>query len=218
MPPNAQRGIRSVHTHKLPPMAGGSDRHEVICIEAKRVCDFCFQEHRVERTFANVTTTTTGVTPVGTRPAIECEIDEMNIVCREVERRPIEGTTNKVLVCIAISVPVTLTVGTTVFPQTVTFLKQAVLCAPEGTDIECQVSGNCCCFFDATTNEANCVFNFCVIIQTKVNVRILVQSLGVCAPKECRAVFRCPPEMGGVPCSDCNGSGSGKCDDDNSGC
>ncbi|HLN60604.1 MAG TPA: hypothetical protein VK464_03560 [Symbiobacteriaceae bacterium] len=198
-----------MHTQKRPPMAGGSDRHEVICIEAKRVCDFCFQEHRVERTFPNV------VVPAGAM--VMCAVDEQNIVCREVERRPVEGTTNKVLVCVAVTVPVTITAGATTTPQTVTFLKQAVLCAPEGTDIECQVTGNCCCFFNPTTMELNCVFDFCVVIQTKVTVRILIQSLGMCAPKECRAVSCGPQQVAGVqPCSNCgeitsDSSGSGRC-------
>lgn len=206
MPPNAQRGIRSVHTHKLPPMAGGSDRHEVICIEAKRVCDFCFQEHRVERTFPNIV-----VPPNGARPRVECEIVEDEITCREVERREIEGSNSKFLVCIAVEVPINLTVGTTVTTERVVFLKQAVLCTPEGTDIECQVTGNCCCFFDQVTNTVSCVFNFCVVIQSKVNVRILVQSLGTCAPKECRSVFNCPPERMPI-CPTCDDSdNSGNC-------
>lgn len=197
MPPIAQRGIRSVYTHKLPPMAGGSDRQDVICIEAKRVCDFCFQEHRVERTFA-VTI------PVGTTPAVSCDIDEQNITCRVVERREIEGSKNKILACVAVEVPVFITVGTEVLTQRVVFLKQAVLCTPEGTDIECQVTGNCCCFFDAVTGQVSCVFDFCVVIQSKANVRVLVRTLGTCAPRECRGVFACPPERVDDICDDCD--------------
>jgi hypothetical protein len=166
-------------------MAGASDRHEVICIEAKRVCDFCFQEHRVERDFP----VPGGVViPPGTRPMIECNVDTNNVVCRVVEERPVGNKNDQTLVCLAITVPVTLAIGDTMVPQTITFLKQAVLCKPEGTDVDCQVTGNCCCFFDTTTNRISCVFDFCVVIQTQVIVRVLVPTLGMCAPKECRSV------------------------------
>lgn len=193
---------------KFPPMAGGSgdchdghdgrDGRNVICIEAKRVCDFCFQTHRVDRTFTGITA------PTGTMPATMCEIDEQNVVCREVERREVDGKTNRVLVCLAIEVPVRITIGTEVITQRVVFLKQAVLCAPEGTTIECQVTGNCCCFFDAPTQTLNCVFDFCVVIQSQVIVRVLVPIMGVCAPVECRTtVGGCPPMVREAECERC---------------
>lgn len=193
-------------------MAGGSDgHHDVICIEAKRVCDFCFQEHRVERTFQVSTSTN------GTRPAVSCEIDERNIVCREVERTVVGGKKDHVLVCVAVEVPVTITIGTEVITQRVVFLKQAVLCAPEGTDIECQVTGNCCCFFDQQTGSVSCVFNFCIVIQSKVDVRVLIKTLGTCAPKECRSVVGgCPPGSDVMnvcgPCKDRDDSSSDRSD------
>lgn len=46
MPPLPKGGYDSVHSAKFPPMAGGSDGQEVVCIEAKRVCDFCFHKQR----------------------------------------------------------------------------------------------------------------------------------------------------------------------------
>lgn len=169
------------------PMSGGSGDHEVICIEATKVCDFCFQEHRVDRTF-NVNVPT-GVTE------IMCNIDEANVTCRVVERREVEGT-KKQLVCVAITVPVTFTVGTETFNQTVTFLKQAVLCAPEGTQVRCDVTGNCCCFLDPATGLVTCVFDFCVVIKTQVQVRVLVPTLGMCTPKRCRStIVGCPPSV-----------------------
>lgn len=203
MPLNTQRGIRSVHISKFPPMAGGSDGHEVVCIEAKRVCDFCFQEHRVERTIplpAGV------VIPNGTRPMVDCRIDERNIDCRVIEEKQVDCKKDRTLVCLAIEVPVTLRIGETEITERIIFLKQAVICVPEGTDIECLVTGNCCCFVDPVTRTISCVFNFCVVIQSKVNVRILVPTLGVCAPKECRTVVGgCPPGMV-KPCRPCDDS------------
>lgn len=209
MPLTAQRGIRSVHNAKLPPMAGGSDGTEVVCIEAKRVCDFCFQEHRVDRTFP----VPTGVQlPMNARPMVNCMIDEANITCRVVEQRAVDCKKDKTLVCLAIEVPVTITIGNETFTERIVFLKQAVICVPEGTDVECQVTGNCCCFFDPVTRTISCVFNFCVVIQSKVTVRLLVPTLGMCAPKECRTVLGgCPPGITN-PCREC------ECDDSSSSC
>ncbi|HWI53784.1 MAG TPA: hypothetical protein VNT01_16725 [Symbiobacteriaceae bacterium] len=193
-----------MHISKFPPMAGGSSDghgHEVVCIEAKRVCDFCFQEHRVDRTFPVPTSV---VIPPNTRPMVDCRIDEQNITCRTVEQKQVDCKKDQTLVCLAIEVPVIITVGDTEFTERVMFLKQAVICVPEGTEVECQVTGNCCCFFDAVTRTVSCVFNFCVVIQSKVTVRILVPSMGLCAPKECRSVVGgCPP--GAVkPCRGCD--------------
>ncbi len=170
-------------------MSGGSGDHHVVCIEAKQICDFCFQEERIERTFT---------VDVGRneRVAVECEVDTANVRCREIERRELEGRKGKFLVCLAVEVPVMLTVGTEEVQERVVFLKQAVLNAPDGTDVECQVSGNCCCFLDRETSQVSCVFNFCIVIQSKVTVRLLVPTLGFCAPKECRAVVGgCPPTL-----------------------
>lgn len=200
-----------MHISKFPPMAGASDGHEVVCIEAKRVCDFCFQEVRLERTFpvpAGV------VIPPGTRPMVECMIDTNNVVCRPVEQRPVGKKNDQTLVCLAIEVPVTLSIGDNMFTETVVFLKQAVLCVPEGTDVECQVTGNCCCFVDPVTRIISCVFDFCVVIQSKVIVRILVPTLGMCAPKECRSVVGgCGTNMV-EPCRTCeplDSTGSSSC-------
>jgi hypothetical protein len=222
MPLTAQRGIRSVRNAKLPPMAGGSDGHdghEVVCIEAKRVCDFCFQEHRVDRTFP----VPTGVQlPMNARPMVDCMIDEANITCRVVEQKQVDCKKDRTLVCLAIDVPVSITIGTETFTEHIVFLKQAVICVPEGTDVECQVTGNCCCFFDPVTRTISCVFNFCVVIQSKVTVRLLVPTMGFCAPKECRTVLGgCPPGAGtmnpcGVcECDDSSSSGSCGCKGDN---
>lgn len=190
-----------MHISKFPPMAGASDgHHEVVCIEAKRVCDFCFQEERIERTFpvpAGI------VIPPGTRPMVECMIDTDDVTCRVVEQRPVGNKNDQTLVCLAIEVPVTLSIGDNMFTENIMFLKQAVLCVPEGTDVECQVTGNCCCIVDPVTRIISCVFNFCVVIQSKVIVRILVPTLGMCAPKECRSVVGgCGTNMT-QPCRSC---------------
>lgn len=185
----------------LPPMSGASG--DVICIEAKRVCDFCFQEHHVERAFTG---------PAGPGFTVDCEINTENITCREVSRREIDNgkKKEKELVCVAVTVPVTLTVvnpaGQVVqtLDEQIVFLKQAVLAAPEGTDIECQVTGECCCFIDEVGGMITCAFDFCVILQTKVDVRVLIQTLGVCVPKECKStVLGCPPKFPEDACQNC---------------
>jgi hypothetical protein len=217
-----------VQRDRLPPMAGGSweQCHDVICIEAKQVCDFCFQEHRVERTFVFDDLDAGRGRDKDKdkdrdrdrdrdrehhhrdkgkpRPVVECEIDEQDIVCRVVERRTLDRKKSSVLVCLAIEVPVFITIGNETRKERIVFLKQAVLCAPADTDIECQVTGNCCCFFDVKSGTISCVFVFCVIIQSKVNVRVLVPILGFCAPKECEGVAGgCPPGIP-QPCDDCH--------------
>lgn len=188
-----------MHSVEFPPMAGGSDpRHEVICIEAKRICDFCFQEHRVERHFE-----VSG--SAKHRQDVTCEILTNKITCREVERREVDGKKSKFLVCVAVEVPVRIEVGERTLERTITFLKQAILCAPVGTEVDCQVTGNCCCVLEPGDNKVLCVFNFCVIIQTQVKVRVLVPTLGICLPRECKSVVGgCPPRMAERLCDRCD--------------
>lgn len=198
-----------MQARNLPPMAGGShDHREVICIEAKRICDFCFQEHRVERTFPT-TTTGTGLTA-------QCAIDEANVVCRVVQRREVDDKKNKELVCLAIEVPVTIRIvdATGMVVQTLTerviFLKQAVLCVPGGVDVECEVTGDCCCFIDVVSGQISCTFDFCVIIQSKITVRVLVETMGECEARRCKStILGCPPKVPKA-CVDCNDD-SGDC-------
>jgi len=91
--------------------------------------------------------------------------------------------------------------GSALFRKVVTFLKQAVLCAPEGTEVQCEVTGNCCCFLDCNW-DITCVFDFCVVLQVKADVKILVPSFGFCVPAECKAVAPCPPRIVD-DCDDC---------------
>lgn len=182
-------------------------RHEVVCIEANKVFDLCFQEHRAERLFT--VSDINEQCPV----TVECEIDQQNITCREVSpRKKIDGKKNKFLICVAIEVPVRIRImnqntGTCIQPinQRLVILKQVVLCAPEGTIIRCEVTGNCCCFFDANNNQVNCVFNFCIVIKSTATVNILVPTLGVCVPAPCQSVTTgCPPSIPNVCERDCD--------------
>lgn len=183
-------------------------KHEVICIEAKQVFDFCFQEERVERSF-----------PVdsikeGSHVMVDCEIDTQNIICKEVSpRQPVDPKKNKFLICLAIQVPVTLRIVNKVtghsgkiIKKTITVLKQVVLCVPAGTEVQCEVTGNCCCIFDDENDQIDCVFNFCIVIKSKATVQILVPTLGFCMPKECKAVpGGCPPFVPSTACGpDCD--------------
>jgi len=184
-------------------------KHDVICIEAKKVFDFCFQEHRVERHFS--------VDMVGAdgKVMVDCQIDTQNVTCKEVSpRQPVDPKRHKFLVCLAVQVPVlirTVNAATGQFAKTLhktlTVLKQAVLCVPPGAEIQCEVTGNCCCVFDDESEKVQCVFDLCIVVKSKATVQILVPTLGVCAPKECKALpAGCPPDVLRDSCdhSDCD--------------
>lgn len=182
-------------------------KHEVICIEAKKVFDFCFQEQRVERFFP------TPNIPDGTPVMVDCQIDTQNITCREVSpRETVDPKKNRFLICLAIQVPVTIRVMNqatgliiTTISQNLIIPKQVVLCIPAGTEVQCEVTGNCCCVFDDTPqqNQINCVFNLCIVIKSKATVQVLVPTLGMCMPKECRSVpAGCPPMISRNECRD----------------
>jgi len=182
--------------------------HEVICIEVKKVFDLCFQEERVERLFPVPENLPTG------HMILDCQIDTDKARCREVSpRQKVDHKKNKFLVCLAIEVPVEITVinaktgqsACPVITHTVTILKQVVLCAPHGTDVRCEVTGNCCCVLDRTNNQINCVFNLVVVVKSTATVQVLVPTLGFCMPAECRTGSdRVDPLVPKDCCPDCD--------------
>jgi hypothetical protein len=180
-----------VHSRELSPMAGGSGdcHHDVICIETDKVFDFCFQEEHVERTFT--------VPTVDHRMLnVECQIDQAGITYREIgSRREADGR-NRFLVCLVIEVPVTLSLVDAQNPdlvvqvirERVVFLKQAVLCTPTGSNVACEVTGNCSGLFDRQLGQVSCEFDFCVLLKSTAKVRVLVQTLGICVPQRRESV------------------------------
>lgn len=208
----------------LPPMAGGSD-HDVICIEAKKICDFCFQEDRIERQFSwandwdddggdgtgNYRDGNSGGGSGGSgkennsgdshsnwknwcdRAEVHCQIDHDNICCTEIDRKEIDCEKCLWKVTVRIEVPLIIWVDGKCERKTIIFLKQAILSAPHGTHVECDVSGHCSCVLDWESKCLICVVDLCVVIKSFTTVQVLVPTLGFCTPKKCHGLQACPP-------------------------
>lgn len=226
-------------------MAGGSD-HDVICIEAKKVCDFCFQEDRIERQFNFLPDfdeerdvsggrdggsgngngnrdggsggygdggsggggnggSGNGRTNSGFREhehafrhfcekaEVHCQIDRDNICCTEVDRKEIDCEKCLFKVTVRVEVPLLIWVDGRCMRRTIIFLKQAILSAPHGTCVECDVTGHCSCVLDWESRCLICVVDLCVVIKSFTIVQVLVPSLGFCTPKKCHGLQACPP-------------------------
>lgn len=173
---------------------------EIMVIDARKVFDFCFQEDILDRCFF--------VPEVGTGAEIlDCEI--VDVTCVEImEREPIPETGGLALV----SLQVTLTLRITLIPTTgatpivinrpLAFPKRVVVCAPDGTDVNCDVRGTCICTLQpvvnqVTTTEPNvcCTIQLCIVVQVTADVKILVPTFGFVMPKECQVA----PAFGGCP-------------------
>lgn len=216
-------------------MAGGSD-HDVICIETKKICDFCFQEDRIERQFnwqqdwdtegdgadggtggygdgqsgQGGSGNQNGSGGTGNRTSgnrdqdhawrnwceraeVHCQIDRDNICCTEVDRKEIDCEKCLFKVTVRIEVPLLIWVDGKCQRKTIIFLKQAILSAPHGTCVECDVSGHCSCVLDWESKCLICVVDLCVVIKSFTTVQVLVPSLGFCTPKKCHGLQACPP-------------------------
>jgi hypothetical protein len=178
---------------------------EIICVEAKKVFDFCFQEELLERCFDFEEEVT---------EVVDCEIE--SVTCREVrDREPVEGREGLFLVSLQIDLILRITaliddVEVDRFRR-ITFVKRVVLCAPQGTDVTCNVNGTCICVLqeqelppDLAPNQPVvgeevaqicCTIQLCITVQTLANVKILVPTFGLCVPAECRVA----PAFGGCP-------------------
>lgn len=179
---------------------------EIICIEANKVFDFCFQEELVERCFDFEEDVT---------EVIDCVIER--VTCREIrDREPVEGREGLFLVSLQIDLilRITLMIDDEEMDRfrRITFVKQVVLCAPLGTQVSCDVTGTCVCVLqeqelppelNITANllpvqdEAQicCTVQLCITVQSIAKVKVLVPTFGLCVPAECRVA----PAFGGCP-------------------
>lgn len=186
------------------------DPTEIVCIEARKVFDFCFQEDLIERCFF--------LPQNNVEEILDCEIEQVK--CREIrDREPVPGQEGLFLV--TLSIQIRLRIGArrangdeVDFFRDITFAKRVVLCAPEGTDVTCDVNGTCVCVLqeaidpDETEGETSvnqqvnqngaelcCTVQLCVVVQSTADVKLLVPAFGFCAPAECRVA----PAFGGCP-------------------
>lgn len=118
---------------------------EIVCIDARKVFDFCFQEETLERCF---------VLEEAVTEVVDCHIE--SVTCREVrEREPIEGRDGFFLVSLQIDLILRITLlieGMEVDRfRRITFVKRVVLCAPMGTMVDCVVTGTCICVLQEQT-------------------------------------------------------------------
>ncbi len=177
---------------------------EIVVIETRKVFDFCFQEDVLERCFF--------VAGLGPGAMVTgCEITD--VTCNEIlDREPIPGHEGFFLV----SLQVTLELSITIVPEagaarvtvtrTIAFPKRVALCAPEGTDVTCDVQGTCICTLQPNQEvgqEPNicCTIQLVVVVTSTANVKLLVPSFGVVVPQECRDTA--PAVQPGVPPEQC---------------
>jgi hypothetical protein len=176
-------------------MAGGSD-HDVICIETTKVCDFCFQEDRIERQFKwhkDWDGDWNSWRDWCERANVTCQILEDFITCTEVDRQKIDCDKCLFRVTVRVEVPVMIWVDGECIKKTIVFLKQAILSA-EGARTVCDVTGECTCVLDWDSKCLICVFDFCVVIKAVVTVQVLVPIQGFCVPRRCMGI-ECPPVL-----------------------
>lgn len=198
----------------IPPMRGGQDRRivpgpvrggacpppsEIVVVEARKVFDFCFQEDTLERCFF--------VSGLGSAATVtSCEITQ--VTCSEIlEREPVQDQDGLALVSLQVTLELTITVspGPNLTPVTITrlisFPKRAVLCAPIGTEVTCDVRGTCICTVQPSTMQTGtepnvcCTIQLCIVVTSGANVKLLVPSFGIVMPQECKV----SPAFGGCP-------------------
>lgn len=184
------------------PIRGGHcpTPREIVVVDARKVFDFCTQEDVLERCFT--------IPDLGEDASVlDCRIT--NITCEEImDREPVMNGNGRAVV----SVQITLTLRLTIMPdlgqspitveRTVTFPKRVVLCAPEGTQVTCDVQGTCICTVqpDAADGEPNvcCTIQLCTVLTVTANVKLLVPSFGSVRARRCPSAASpagCPPEV-----------------------
>lgn len=175
---------------------------EIVCIETLKVYDFCFQRENIEN--ACFTIPAACVPPVAASVTVNCAVTTVtsSIVSRAPVPPPAPPTFARVTIRLILTMTFTLVRpdGTTLctFAADFPFLKTVTLCAPVGTDIVVEVRPSRCgpCFILGGT-QVCCELDFCVLIQARALVKLLVPSYGFCTPFECvvspKPPLPCPP-------------------------
>jgi len=185
------------------PIRGGHcpTPREIVLVDARKVFDFCSQEDLLERCFT--------IPELGTEGSIlSCRITQ--ILCEEVaDRQPVNnGDEGRAIVSIQITLTLQLQVQTqagatpTIVERTITFPKRVVLCAPEGTDVTCDVEGTCICTVQPMAGEGEpnvcCTIQLCTVLTVTADVKLLMPSFGAVRARRCpsaASVQGCPPEI-----------------------
>jgi len=175
---------------------------EIVCIETRKVYDFCFQRDTIEN--ACFTIPVACEPPVPPAVTIACSVTATSAVV--VARTPLPPPAPPQFA--RVTFRVILTLGFTLtnpdgtlrctFTADFPFLKTVTLCAPAGTDIAIEVRPSQCgpCFILGGT-QVCCGLDFCILVQARTIVKLLVPAYGFCPPSECRVLPKpplpCPP-------------------------
>jgi len=173
--------------------------YTIQCIEVMKVFDYCFQQDYRFQCFP-IPLACTPPLPAGSTAA--CQI--VTADCREVRREPAPppAPPGVVVVFLRIEITADLTIfnpdGTIrcTFTVNFSFEKPILLFVPDDAEVVCEVLATCghCTLDDLIC----CKYEFCVLVQSRAFVKLLVPTLGFCPPRECQPLpqpfpFPCPP-------------------------
>lgn len=178
------------------------DEAELVCLEVLKVYDFVFQQEDRDDICVPIPAAAGPIPPGAT---VECEI--LSVECVEMTPRlffppPQEGFANiTLLFTVTLQIRLLRADGTEffVFQRVITFMKTVTMCAPEGTEIQCEIGGQFCGPAAITAAGQVCLeVVLCALIQAKARVKLLIPAFGFCQPRPAmvlpKPVVTCPPE------------------------
>lgn len=174
---------------------------ELVCVEVLKVFDFVFQQEEREDICVNIPAS---AGPLPDRATVQCTV--VDVQCVEMPPRqffppPREGFANVTLLfTVKLQFQIIAPDGRVVFTfqHTFTFMKTVTLCAPKGTEVQCEVVNQFCGPTAITPLCQICTeLVLCVIIQSKARVKLLIPAFGFCQPRPGmvlpKPVVECPP-------------------------
>jgi len=170
---------------------------EIACIQTTKVYDFCFQqESREDVCFPIPTDLTNPPVPGAT---ITCTVDNVTCTVLSVTPSGVDGFANvTLLITVSITFSWTNPDNTTgSFTDTFSFTKTVTLCAPDGTNVTCEIAASRCGPSYLLNNQICTQIDLCILIESLALVKLLVPAYGFCTPSECvvlpKPPLACPP-------------------------
>lgn len=176
---------------------------ETVCIKTEKVYDFCFKNGTHIFTISGLTV------PVDTA-GVDCILidvdptDNSLVKCEELTNKRIREAGGFAVVFLRKTATFDLVFlaadGTELGRvRRSRFIDEVVeICAPEGTDVQCEIRGELGRVLGFTTSTVDIAIDLCQLIQSKAEVKLCIETLGFCVPQICTQVegkpFDCPPE------------------------
>lgn len=176
---------------------------EIDCIQVNKVYDFCYEADTSDDVCTPIPADCAGEvtstsTATGSVSAVSCTVVGTTPIL-DANGNPTGFADVTLLITVTVQYTLTNAAGTVLctFNGNFSFMKTILLCAPDGTTIECTAPATGVSPVAIVNGQTCSVVTVCLLVSSVALVNLLVPSYGFCTPAPCVVApvppFACPP-------------------------